>query len=273
MQEKYFNLILEHYESVKARVDEDNIMFVALYGSQNYGLDTKNSDVDTKALVLPTLNELISYHRLSTTIQGDSLGGLCDLKHIQLMFNNFMKQNINFLEILWSDYIVLNNNYREEYNELIDNRELITGCNPTRMLHAARGMALQKIHAMEKPFESKLSILEKYGYDPKQLASLLRLKFFCREYLKEKDFASAIHPVKDDKKLILTVKEGEIKLDNARIMAKETMQDIDNSINKAESLFNDKHIVTKQEKEAQRFLDDLTEKLIKKQLTFEISKK
>ena len=37
---------------------EDQIIGVFLYGSQNYGLATENSDVDTKVIIIPTLEDL-----------------------------------------------------------------------------------------------------------------------------------------------------------------------------------------------------------------------
>jgi predicted nucleotidyltransferase len=38
---------------------EDQIIGVFLYGSQNYGLATEDSDVDTKVVIIPTLENLI----------------------------------------------------------------------------------------------------------------------------------------------------------------------------------------------------------------------
>lgn len=274
MEEKFMSKINEHYDSAASKVGYDKIMFVALYGSQNYDLATDQSDVDTKTLILPTLDELMRYHKISTTIQGDSDGGLCDLKHIQLMFHNFMKQNINFLEILYTDYCVINTDYLYEYNELISKRDLIAGCNPCRMIHAAGGMAKQKYHAMEKPFEGKLEILAKYGYDPKQLASLLRLEYFINKYLLDGDFYSAIHPCGEPKYYILEAKAGNINLDCARKTANLVINRIEEMIDLAnirycKGVYNSGEM-TKKEKEAKEFLDDLSLKLIKKNLKKEI---
>ena len=51
--------IQEHKQVVlDAGYPEKQIFGVFLYGSQNYGLDTENSDVDTKAIIIPTIEDL-----------------------------------------------------------------------------------------------------------------------------------------------------------------------------------------------------------------------
>ena len=47
--------LIEHWDYASKKY---NIWFLALYGSQNYGLDTKNSDVDTKGLIIPSFKQL-----------------------------------------------------------------------------------------------------------------------------------------------------------------------------------------------------------------------
>ena len=37
-----------------------NYMYMGLYGSQNYNLDTEDSDIDAKAIVVPSLGDLIN---------------------------------------------------------------------------------------------------------------------------------------------------------------------------------------------------------------------
>ena len=51
-----------------------SVAYICIYGSQNYGLDTYTdkytSDVDMKAIVVPTLDDLISNSKpVSTTIE------------------------------------------------------------------------------------------------------------------------------------------------------------------------------------------------------------
>ena len=50
---EHYDFVLKHYNG-----NTDCVFGVFLVGSQNYGLDDENSDVDTRAVVLPTLYEL-----------------------------------------------------------------------------------------------------------------------------------------------------------------------------------------------------------------------
>ena len=74
---------------------------VYLQGSQNYHLAYENSDIDTKAIVLPSFDDIVFNRQpISTTLILETNEHL-DVKDIRLMFQNFKKQNINFLEILF----------------------------------------------------------------------------------------------------------------------------------------------------------------------------
>ena len=46
-------------DEVKLKYGAPRFVFCGLYGSQSYNLDTENSDVDTKAIILPTIEEYI----------------------------------------------------------------------------------------------------------------------------------------------------------------------------------------------------------------------
>ena len=51
--------IKEHLEAVlEEGYNESQILGIFLYGSQNYGINTSSSDVDTKCIVLPSLEEI-----------------------------------------------------------------------------------------------------------------------------------------------------------------------------------------------------------------------
>ena len=67
-------------------------VFISLYGSQNYNCDTKDSDHDYKAIVMPTLDDFVFNKKPVSTIV-DYENGLCDVKDIRLMFHQFKKQN------------------------------------------------------------------------------------------------------------------------------------------------------------------------------------
>ena len=97
-----FEKLNEHYKEAQTLGYE--IFALVLQGSQNYGLDIYNdeykSDVDTKLIVLPTLDDLIEERKpISYTHVLDNDEHI-DVKDIRIMWDCFKKQNVNFIEIL-----------------------------------------------------------------------------------------------------------------------------------------------------------------------------
>ena len=68
MKEDVLNPVYRHYKHVCSHYNEDHILGVFLYGSQNYALDNGDSDVDTKAIYIPTFKEVVFNKPISKTI-------------------------------------------------------------------------------------------------------------------------------------------------------------------------------------------------------------
>src|SRR5574344_1042656 len=172
--------VQNHYDKLVEL--EYNVVGVFLYGSQNYELDYDKSDVDTKAIVLPTLDDIVLNRQpVSTTIDiGNNC--LCDVKDIRKMFECFKKQNINFIELLFTKYFVLNPLYKSLYEPMLSNAELIARYNDYASINCMSGMALEKYNALTHPYPSIKEKIDKYGYDNKQLHHILRIKDFIQRY-------------------------------------------------------------------------------------------
>ena len=114
-----------HYREALMRYPEHRIIGVFLQGSQNYGLDYEGSDIDTKCILAPSWEDLCFNRKaVSTTHVLDNEEHL-DAKDIRLYMQCFRKQNLNFVEILFTPYKIINPLYREFWNELIENNEQI----------------------------------------------------------------------------------------------------------------------------------------------------
>ena len=101
--------VQEHYDIVVEKGYE--VVGVFLQGSQNYNLHYEDSDIDTKAIILPKFEDFcLNRKPISTTsiLENDEH---TDLKDVRLMFECFKKQNINFVEILFTKYKVMNPKY------------------------------------------------------------------------------------------------------------------------------------------------------------------
>lgn len=218
--------VKEHYEEALTLFPQDRVVAICLQGSQNYGLDVPNSDIDTKLIVLPTLKD-ISYNRqpVSTTHVRENNEHI-DLKDIRLMFNTFRKQNLNFLEILFTKYKIVNPIYADSWELLVQDAERIAHYNIYSAVKAMQGHALEKYHAMEHKYPSKLDIFAKFSYDPKQLHHLVRIEDYIRSYIGGKKYSDCLIPSDEVAKFLISIKNGEFQLDAAREIANTALDNI-----------------------------------------------
>ena len=158
--------VQEHYDEALEYFPEDRIVGIFLQGSQNYGLEIPSSDVDTKLIVVPTFEEIAFNHKAHSTTHVRENDEHIDFKDIRLMLGTFRKQNLNFLEILFTPYKILNPKYAEEWMRLEAKREKIAHYNKFAAVKAMKGVALEKYHAMEHRYPAKIEIIDKMGSYP-----------------------------------------------------------------------------------------------------------
>ena len=99
--------IEEHKKKVLEYYSEEQILGIFVYGSQNYNLATDKSDVDTKAIIIPSLENLAIDPIKTKEIQINKEEH-CGIMSIMHLIDNFKKQNINFIEILYTEYFWIN---------------------------------------------------------------------------------------------------------------------------------------------------------------------
>lgn len=208
----------EHYEEAKQYFDESRIVGIFIQGSQNYGLDYEGSDIDTKLIVVPTFEEIAFNKKPVSTTHVRANNEHIDFKDIRLYIETFRKQNINFLEILFTPYKIVNPIYAEFWQKLVDAREDIAHYDIHRAIKAMKGIVLEKYHAMEHRYPTKIDIIDKYGYDSKQLHHLLRVEEFIRRYLNGESYETCLIPSDFLGKRLRAIKEnnGLLTLEEAR---------------------------------------------------------
>jgi predicted nucleotidyltransferase len=201
--------------------------FVALQGSWNYGLGYEGSDVDTKGLVLPNFRDIVlNKEPISTTHIMENNEHL-DLKDIRVMFKNFWKQNINFLEILFTDFVYINPEYWDQFEALTDMAEDIAHYDEKRALNCMCGMAQEKYHALEHPYPAVVDKIEKFGYDGKQLHHIMRMADFMSAYISGTEFRKCLFSFEVySKEDLMKAKRNEFSLDDARKMSKEICDEL-----------------------------------------------
>ena len=222
----------EHYEEALEIYPEERIVGIFLQGSQNYGLDVENSDVDTKLIVIPSFYDIAMNKQPASFTRIRENDEHIDVKDIRLYMNCFRKQNINFVEILFTKYKIINPKYEEEWYKLVENRESIARYDEKAAIKCMVGMAREKYHALEHEYPSKIEIIKKYGYDAKQLHHLIRLYYFIISYLKKDLYENCLtesYKVNPNiEKHLFDVKNFGLSLPDARWEAEKTLSDIEN---------------------------------------------
>lgn len=213
-----------HYKESLEYFDKRNIVGLFLQGSQNYGLAYENSDVDTKLIVLPNFNEIAFNKKPVSTTHIRENEEHIDFKDIRLYMQTFRKQNLNFLEILFTSYKIVNPDYAPYWDVLINHREDIAHYNLYRAAKSMKGIALEKYHALQHEYPSKADVLAQWGYDPKQLHHLLRVEECLMRYIEGESYEDCLQP--RDKEYLISVKRGLYNVDEAVAKADEAMKHI-----------------------------------------------
>lgn len=264
MNKEVYKRVKEHLQELNKRDYE--VVFISLQGSQNYGLDVYDneykSDVDTKAVILPSFEDFV-YNKapISETLILDNNEHI-DVKDIRVMLETFKKQNVNFIEILFSEYCIINSKYNDLVKPLFENKEKIAHLNVNQALRCMAGMSMEKLKAMEHPYPTIIDKIEKYGYDPKQLHHIYRMNDFIKKYISGLPYEKCLIP--SDKELLLKIKKGAFTLDEARLCA--VLVDKETKKIKDENL-TEKDIV---DNEAINILDKVKYDLLKKRFKEEL---
>ena len=183
-KEDVMKRVQEHYDAAVELYDE-RVLGVFLQGSWNYGdaLCDEDSDVDTKCVVLPTFEDFcLGKKPVSTThvLENDEH---LDAKDLRLYMDCFRKQDVNFVEVLFTEYKVVNPKYEKQWARLVDAREQVGRYDMKRALNCMVGMCYEKDKALTHPYPTLVEKLEKYGYDGKQLSHCMRMFSFMELYL------------------------------------------------------------------------------------------
>lgn len=193
-----------------------------LQGSQNYNLDYEGSDIDTKAILLPSFSDFVWSRKPTSTTHIMENDEHVDFKDIRLMFDCFKKQNINFVEILFTPYRIINPMYADLFQPVLDAREEIARYNNYAGMNCIMGMAYEKQKAMEHPYPATIDKIKAYGYDPKQLHHALRLREFMTRYMAGENYADCL--VSKQRDYLKDVKRGYYSLDEARTLMSVTIK-------------------------------------------------
>lgn len=158
MDNRINTVLKTYYDTIRK---DHEVVFLALYGSQNYGLDTPKSDVDAYCVTVPSRHELIfGYPSDEDPAKSTPSSAYCydtgkvTVKDVRQMMDAYVKQAINFCETLFTPYIIINPRYAAEVAELRAHAEKIASADLYQQLRTTEGMLqsqMMKAHAPTAP--------------------------------------------------------------------------------------------------------------------------
>lgn len=176
------------------------------------------SDIDTKAVILPSFEDIVwNREPISETIVLENNEHI-DVKDIRVMFDTYKKQNINFIETLFTEFKIVNPKYKELVQPLFDNNEEIAHINYNQALRCMAGMSMEKLKALQHPYPSIIDKIKKFGYDPKQLHHILRMNEFIKKYAVGTPYKECL--MTDQKEYLIQIKKGVLEEKTAVELAK-----------------------------------------------------
>lgn len=132
--------VSQHHQAAWNYVEKKggSIIGTFLHGSQNYNLDTAESDVDTISIYVPTVDfAIVNSPKNHQLIMDDGSNEHCTIKDIRNYINELLKSNPNAIELLYTKYSI----YIWDFKYFIANREKFLKYSPNLFFDAADGMA------------------------------------------------------------------------------------------------------------------------------------
>lgn len=182
----------EHLDEALQNPKIHDWFMIAVNGSYNYDMDTPQSDIDSKLLVIPSLEQLVSGKSLNYLHCMSDNGEHVEVKDIRHYFTTMLKQNINFIETLYAQVWIVNPVYLRLFHYLFNMRDVISGCNPLATIHCIQGTAHQKYKQMLESSPARAANIEKWGYDHKSLHHLVRCCLFGIRYMLGTDYQECL---------------------------------------------------------------------------------
>ena len=205
--------LCRHLEKVSTVLPnwETHLIGVFLYGSQNYNVHTKNSDVDTKAIYVPTLEQLAFGDNTKSQTLTLENNEHCELMTISHFVNNVLKQNVNFVEVMFTDYFWLNPKWEKRWMLMIQPKEAIARYDVKKAVLSICGQALHTLKQYD------------IGSDPKKVANAIRMEHFLYRYTNGRFKYMDCISFSNDSALrnsILKLKQHEVPFEQCQMIAK-----------------------------------------------------
>ena len=199
--------------------------YLAIYGSQNYGLslDTADyrSDVDVKCAVIPSLAQLVREEIVPPTVL-EWQGGQIEIKDARRFAQVAMRQNPSYLETLITPHYLAPCAAFEQVRALVPQ---LLARDPAGFLQACRGMGMVKQKNLCHPFPAAMEKISRWGYDGKQAHHMYRLLLIMRRFAQDGRYE--LSAPEEEYDFLIALKRNEIPLERALEMTRAWAQEMD----------------------------------------------
>ena len=154
------------------------VIYIGLYGSQNYNLDDEASDIDCKAIIMPSLHDIIFRNKTSKVVECEN--GNIDVKDLVTFYEVIRKGNFSYIESIDTEYSIGDKYIKELFKQVRPN------------LKSMLGAMYEKRKALTHEYPSKHEEFDKWGYDPKQHHHILRLYYLLENNVNNNEHRSYI---------------------------------------------------------------------------------
>ena len=176
--------VQEHYrDAVRLLSGEENrIIGCFLYGSQNYGLDTETSDVDTVVLVIPSFHMIVFDKPEIKTHTYDN-GEKIVFKDFRKFINDLRCGRPESIELLFTEYYVLGPKLYNIWYKLRHHREDIVKNCINDLLYTLRHIAENNMrNHVYRATPSTGRMFETHGYNYKISTYIIRIHDLIMQY-------------------------------------------------------------------------------------------
>ena len=196
------NSVMTQLQQYKSDLESKghHVYAIMLKGSQNYNLHDSESDVDANAILIPSLSEI--RHNKSYKYAYDT--GEVTCHNIYSFADIVAKGNPQWIEVVHTPYHIGGSLALFKHFKV----------NPS----ALKGMVYEKVAAFDKLYPSRAHMIEKHGYDPKQLHHIIRLHHTLKGDKPYSIYTGA------GREWMLAIKRGALPKEEAKLLMDEYIQ-------------------------------------------------
>lgn len=180
------------------------VIYIGLYGSQNYNVDDEKSDIDAKAIILPNLHDIIFRTVTSKTIECEN--DTIDVKDLITFYDVIKKGNFSYIESIDTEYSIGDKYIKDLFKQFRPNFKSIIGA------------MYEKRKALTHEYPSKLEEFKQFGCDPKQFHHIVRLYDLLNHNIEKNDTKSYLK---------YSLKEREYMINLKRQMNGQSVKDLE----------------------------------------------